>query len=348
MANQNVEQSKKKSRKWLWILLGSLLLGVFLMFFVGPHIGFLGFVGLLLFFFGPIVSLYIKSHQERKMGIQPQSSVFEKQFSQPIGMTSKTIRTSQKVAVVGTICFFLAILFFFIAWPIGLILLIVTFICTGVFYGFQSTEKAEDLQKIREVLEEKRIASGEGVAPELAEIHREMEIRPKKKTGKWVWVLPGIILFLILISLIGGGGEKKKIGSTQIFQPSIKKEVRIPLDQKIVITSMKKGFRAANYYAGEFQDFITFEIAFENKTDKDIRGVKGIVSFYDIFNEKIKDIEISYDKGINKHSQKIWNAQIEFNPFIDSDVKLKNTEGGNLSYEWKPTVIIYEDGTREE
>ena len=67
-------------------------------------------------------------------------------------MAEKT-RASQKVAMIGTVCFFLAIPLVFIAWPVGLILLIVALICTGAFHGFQSSEKAEDLSEIRKRVE---------------------------------------------------------------------------------------------------------------------------------------------------------------------------------------------------
>lgn len=65
------------------------------------------------------------------------------------------LKTSQKVATFGTVCFFASFLFFFIFWPIGVILFILAIISTGAFYGFQNTERTEDIKKIRENLEQK-------------------------------------------------------------------------------------------------------------------------------------------------------------------------------------------------
>jgi len=170
--------------------------------------------------------------------------------------------------------------------------------------------------------------------------------QPKKKHQRWTTVI-GLIIFILFVTLIfWGEREEEKIGPAQVSQPVIKEEVKIPLNQKIKIISIKKGFLPADFYAGRFQDFIIFEITFENKTDKDIKGVKGVLTFFDIFDEKITSVEISYDKGIERNSQKIWEAQLEFNQFIEDDIRLKNVK--EFKYRWEPTTIIYEDGTREE
>ena len=43
----------------------------------------------------------------------------------------------------------------------------------------------------------------------------------------------------------------------------------------------------------------------------------------------------------------MWKAGIDYNQFIDEDVKLKNTELENLKYKWEIYTIIYEDGSKE-
>lgn len=44
--------------------------------------------------------------------------------------------------------------------------------------------------------------------------------QPKKKSRKWLWVIGGFILFIILISVIGGGGEKRETGPETISKSS--------------------------------------------------------------------------------------------------------------------------------
>ena len=106
-------------------------------------------------------------------------------------------------------------------------------------------------------------------------------------------------------------------------------------------------FPEADYMSGDFQNQITLDLKFTNETDKDIAGVQGILTLYDIFDNKISVITVSYDKGIPAHTSKVWASGIDYNEFIDEDVKLKNTELQNLKYKWEVNTIIYKDGSKE-
>jgi len=202
-----MEKQTKKRLSWI---LGTFLGGVFLMFF-GQYFELMGFIGLLLAILGPLISLYLVKPSQKE--IEASQRIESKRVIFP----SQKIRTSQKVAMVGTICLFLSIPLFFIFWPIGLILLIVAFVCMGSFYGFQSTEKAEDFRKMREILEEKKTIQESETTSKAIETYQETEIKLKKKSRKWLWILLGIILFSVIISL---GSEKgEEIGPAQVSQP---------------------------------------------------------------------------------------------------------------------------------
>jgi len=84
-----------------------------------------------------------KQKQIKENGIKTQKTQGEK------------LETSQKVAAFGTICLFASLFFFFIYWPIGVILFILAIISTGAFYGFQNTEKADNIKEMKENLEKR-------------------------------------------------------------------------------------------------------------------------------------------------------------------------------------------------
>jgi hypothetical protein len=44
---------------------------------------------------------------------------------------------------------------------------------------------------------------------------------------------------------------------------------------------------------------------------------------------------------------KLYEAVVDINPFIDGDVKLKNTDLSKLKYSWLVDTIVYADGTTE-
>lgn len=117
--------------------------------------------------------------------------------------------------------------------------------------------------------------------------------------------------------------------------------------KKVTLEITKKGFIAANYTSGSYQDQITMSLKFTNTIDKEIRGVEGVLTFYDIFDNKISVIKVNYVKGIPANSSKIWEEKIDYNQFIDEDVKLKNTELKDLKYKWEVSTVIYTDGSKE-
>ena len=98
----------------------------------------------------------------------------------------------------------------------------------------------------------------------------------------------------------------------------------------------------------EYQTYITYKFEYENKSDKDIRAVKGDVVFNDVFDDNIQTISLSYDKGIKAKEKKIYEASTNFNQFIPKDVRLRNKELKDLKILWKPEKIIFEDGSTLE
>ena len=120
-----------------------------------------------------------------------------------------------------------------------------------------------------------------------------------------------------------------------------KKEIYIKISQSLTFAITKKGFTKYNY-----QDYITYTFTFKNKTDRDISGVKGMVTFYDMFDEKITNLRLSYDDGITAGKTINYKAQTDYNQFKSEDTKLKNTELKKLKAVWEPQQLIFSDGEK--
>lgn len=102
-----------------------------------------------------------------------------------------------------------------------------------------------------------------------------------------------------------------------------------------------------SFMNGDFQDANTFTFKFINNTDKDIAGVKGYLVLNDLFGDQIKGVNLSYDEGILAGKTTLYRASIDYNQFIDEDIKLRQTELSKLKYTWEVNTIIYADGTEE-
>lgn len=111
----------------------------------------------------------------------------------------------------------------------------------------------------------------------------------------------------------------------------------------------KVGFEVVEkkFIEGNFQDNIAFTFQLTNKTDKSIEGVKGSVIFNDLFGDQIQKVSLSYDEGLAENQSKLYKASIDYNPFMEKDVELRNIDIEKMKYEWEVNTIIYTDGTQE-
>jgi hypothetical protein len=121
------------------------------------------------------------------------------------------------------------------------------------------------------------------------------------------------------------------------------KQARMNDAMTVAVTSL--AFRPSNYNVGRYSDTIALAIAFENKADQKASGVKGAVRFADLFGDEIKTVGVSFDEGVAPHATAVWKAELRYNQFVASDVKLGNTPLEKLKITWLPSVILYADGT---
>lgn len=113
--------------------------------------------------------------------------------------------------------------------------------------------------------------------------------------------------------------------------------------------TQKIGFEITdkNFVEGNYQDSNNFTFQFTNNTDKDVEGIKGVITLKDLFGDQIKRVTISYDEGVAVGESKLYRASLDYNQFMDDDIKLRNTDLAKMKYEWEVSTIIYSDGTQE-
>ncbi|MGK0390549.1 MAG: hypothetical protein ACI94Y_003303 [Maribacter sp.] len=115
------------------------------------------------------------------------------------------------------------------------------------------------------------------------------------------------------------------------------------LGKALTVSLFDKGFIKANY-----QEYLTYKFAFENKSDKDVKAFTGKVILNDLFDKEITNFSLTYDDGIKANSTAKWDAQTDYNQFMDKDVKLRNKDLEDIKITWIPEKIIYDDGTTLE
>lgn len=127
-------------------------------------------------------------------------------------------------------------------------------------------------------------------------------------------------------------------------QAKIEEAERIKrLGEALTVGLFAKDFMKYNY-----QEYITYKFAFQNKTDKDIRAFTGTIYINDLFDKEITNFSLTYDDGVPANSTKNWNAQTDYNQFIDKDVTLKGKDIDDLKIKWVPEKIIFSDNSTLE
>jgi hypothetical protein len=165
---------------------------------------------------------------------------------------------------------------------------------------------------------------------------------PSKRNKRFKKLLGLIVMFVVAISAIiygifnFGGSTYSSEASNRDEQP---KEIA---EEKVSLDKLTKGFND-NYISPQ----ITFNLTFANNTDKDIRGFEGIVTFFDVFDNEIEALRLSYDQGLQARYEVTLEKAVDYNQFRDASIKLKEIEEKNLKYKWKVTTILYDDGTKE-
>jgi hypothetical protein len=120
-------------------------------------------------------------------------------------------------------------------------------------------------------------------------------------------------------------------------------EKRQRLGSALTVALYDKGYQKYDY-----EDYLTYSIAFENKTDKTIRAFKGSITINDLFDTEIKTINLTIDDPIEAYQTFKSTYTTDYNQFKDEDKRLKGKNMADLKVVWTPEKIIFGDGTTLE
>ena len=138
--------------------------------------------------------------------------------------------------------------------------------------------------------------------------------------------------------------EEERIQRELAEKAKKEEEARIArLKNALTVTIFDKGY--AEY---DYQEYITYKFAFENKTDKEITAFTGQLIFTDLFDKEIKSLNLTYDDGVAANSIKNYSATTDYNQFMDEDQLLKSKNLKQIKLVWKPEKILFADGTTLE
>jgi hypothetical protein len=166
------------------------------------------------------------------------------------------------------------------------------------------------------------------------------------------WSARATTLAILAIILLGGTfyflNQQPAIRSLTTGQESSRGPAnpsRAELLEALTVKVVDKRFSKADYMNGDYQDSIGIRLIYESHSDKDIRAFKGTLVFRDLFNDEIQRSELKEDRVLKAQQRINVERSLNYNQFIESNVRLRNTPLESLNIEWVPEAIVFSDGS---
>jgi len=99
-----------------------------------------------------------------------------------------------------------------------------------------------------------------------------------------------------------------------------------------------------------FNSRVEFSIDIQNNTNKEIKGIQGVLDIQDMFGISIMKLNCDLTDNNIKPGEKVNNSTLGFdiNEFMNNHVKVYTTDFENLVFVYTPSKIMFTDGSVKE
>ncbi|MFZ4537150.1 hypothetical protein [Propionivibrio sp.] len=126
-------------------------------------------------------------------------------------------------------------------------------------------------------------------------------------------------------------------GRFEVERAALKKAVGDLLNVTVLDLRLEKKGHAENQIV---------KLGFENKGQKDIRGIRGSIRFIDIFDNEVGVVSVSYADGLKAGASGSWAGARRFNRYLESHQALASLEQGQYTSRFDPEMIVFADGQK--
>ncbi|MGV0958535.1 MAG: hypothetical protein ACOYB1_01770 [Limnohabitans sp.] len=108
-----------------------------------------------------------------------------------------------------------------------------------------------------------------------------------------------------------------------------------------------KGYSQRNLNILGIERELVITLNLQNRTDRDINGIKGRIEFIDMFDKRIGEFEFKYENGIKALTISTWDGIKSLNNFSSRDVDFeKLIDSGKFTTVFLPEAIVFSDGEK--
>lgn len=101
-----------------------------------------------------------------------------------------------------------------------------------------------------------------------------------------------------------------------------------------------------NHFQPDDRRFVSFELEYSNKSDKEIKAIHGVMIFGDVYGEPVIEIDWSYNEGIPPKQTIVERpARFYVDESIPSQAAFWGTDFNKLKFKFEVKSIMFKDGT---
>lgn len=95
----------------------------------------------------------------------------------------------------------------------------------------------------------------------------------------------------------------------------------------------------------DYREEQLIKLGLKNNGDKDIKGVKGMMRFIDMFDKEVGAIGFAFTDGLKHGEVAVWSGTRHYNQFMSEHKAIAQLEEGKYKAVFDPEAIVFEDGT---
>lgn len=118
-------------------------------------------------------------------------------------------------------------------------------------------------------------------------------------------------------------------------------------EQYVKVVVADKTVTPRNIYARVYSDRVNFVFDVTNNGEKDIKGIEGTLTVYDLFGKEIISMGCDFTGQTIASGEtcRYSNLGIDCQVYEDEKMKLYNTDYGDLQFKYEASSIVFGDGT---
>lgn len=115
------------------------------------------------------------------------------------------------------------------------------------------------------------------------------------------------------------------------------------------VTIVSKKLENEYGYSGIVMDeMLNISVGYQNHTDKEIAGIKGMLIIQDLFGDEVTSFQISNDESIPPKGTTTWRGSrsVKYSLGTKDDRKFAELPADKYKQVWEPQIIVFKDGSK--